>query len=76
MGGCARSGNQRRVITPEQVRQALENERRPYRSHDARIRDALEHIRLSKEKPANLAGTRGPFDTENNRRPHYGNNET
>jgi len=46
--------------TPEQVRQALANHRRPGRTQAAQIRDALTHVQLSSEtKLAVLAGTHG-----------------
>jgi hypothetical protein len=63
-------------MTAEQIRAALQNHHRQPRTRGAKIRDAMQHAQLSKQKPANLAGTRGPVNTENNRRPHYGSEST
>jgi hypothetical protein len=45
-------------MTASQINQAIQNERRPYRTHGAKVRDALLHVRQSQnEKTGWRAGS-------------------
>ena len=48
--------------TPEQVRQALDNHHRPYRTHGAKVRDALAHAKQSRNNKPGEAGLCSPVE--------------
>jgi hypothetical protein len=52
--------------TPAQILQAMANHSRPGRTHDARVRDALLHVRQSTiKKPGFEAGFKDIYSREN-----------
>ena len=46
--------------TPEQIRQAIANEKQPERTAGARARDALQHAKQPTKRPMILTGIDGP----------------
>jgi hypothetical protein len=40
--------------TPSQINQAMQNELRPYRTHGAKVRDALLHVQQSRNDKARV----------------------
>ena len=56
--------------TPEQIRQALVNHMQPPRTHHAKVRDALLHVKQAEKKPATSPKEAGGLITVTGQ--HYG----